>query len=125
MKYLLDTMALLAFFNDEKGADFIEDILKEKKEIFVSSITLTEIYYIYSRRIDIETAEERVDQIRLNIDVIDIGENEAINAGRYKIKNIPIADALIASCAESIGACIVTADDYFEHTDVEIVRFRD
>lgn len=125
MKYLLDTMALLAFFNNEKGADFIEDILKKEKEIFVSSITLTEIYYIYSRRVSVETAEERVDQIRHNIDVIDIGEAEAINAGRYKIKNIPIADALIASCADSVGACIVTADDHFEHTDVEIVKFRD
>ncbi len=124
MKYLLDTMALLAYFNDEKGADFIEDLIDQNEKLFIGSITLSEIYYIYSRRVGVETAEKRVEQIRYNLEVIDIGTEEAIEAGIYKMNNIPIADALIAACADSIGASVVTADDHFEETDVDVVNFR-
>ena len=124
MKYLLDTMALLAYFNDEEGADFIEDIIDQNEELYISSITLTEIYYIYSRRIYIETAEKRVEQLRYNLEVVNIGAEESIKAGEYKSESIPIADALIAACADSIDASVVTADDHYEKTDVDIVKFR-
>jgi len=54
MKYILDTKALIAFFNDEDGAENVEKILDDidenKAEGFVSAITLTEVYYLYSRR---------------------------------------------------------------------------
>lgn len=124
MKYLLDTMALLAYFNNEVGADFVEEILNENHEIFISSITLTEIYYIYSRRMDEKTAEERVKQLKYNLDVVKIGSDESIKAGKYKVDSIPIADALIAACADSIDAALVTADPHFDKTDVEVINFR-
>ncbi|MBA7524997.1 hypothetical protein ES705_17142 [subsurface metagenome] len=93
MKYLLDTKALIAFFNNEVGADFVERILGEidenKAEGFVSAITLTEIYYLY-----------------------------------YKIKAIPIADALIAASAHFVEAKVVTDDEHFEKLDVEVAKFR-
>lgn len=48
MRYLFDTKALIAFFNNEDGAEFVEKLLKEvdegKAEGFISSITLMEIY---------------------------------------------------------------------------------
>ncbi len=125
MKYLLDTMALLAFFNDEEGADFVEDLLNnEDDDLYISTITLTEIYYIYSRRVDEETAEERVKQLRYNLKVVDIGGEEGIKAGRYKINKIPIADALIAACAESVEAAVVTADPHYDKTDADVISFR-
>lgn len=124
MKYLLDTMALLAYFNNEDGADFVEKILNENHEIFISSITLTEIHYIYSRRMDEKTAEERVKQLKYNLDVVKIGADEAIKAGRYKIDSMPIADALIAACADSVDAAVVTADPHFDNTDADVINFR-
>ncbi len=124
MKHLFDTMALLAYFNNEEGADFVEDILENNSKLYISSITLTEIYYIYSRRVDEKTAKERVDQLKYNLDVVGIEDEEAIKAGKYKDSDIPIADALIAACAESIDARVVTADQHFEDTDVDVVNFR-
>jgi len=124
MRYLLDTMALLAYFNNEEGAGFVEDIIEDNSELYISSITLTEIYYIYSRRRDEKTAEERVDQLRYNLEVVGIEDEEAINAGRYKKSEIPIADALIAACANSVDASVVTADDHFEDIDIDLVNFR-
>ncbi|MHA1505869.1 MAG: PIN domain-containing protein [Candidatus Asgardarchaeia archaeon] len=129
MRYLLDTKALVAFFNDEDGADFVERILKDvdegKVEGFVSSITLTEIYYLYSRRMGRDIAKKRVEQIIFsNLRIVAIDEKVALKAGEYKIRAIPIADALIAASACSIGAKIVTDDKHFEGLDVEVVNFR-
>nr|MDO8062474.1 type II toxin-antitoxin system VapC family toxin [Candidatus Freyrarchaeum guaymaensis] len=129
MRYLFDTKALIAFFNNEEGAEFVEKLLGEvdedKAEGFISSITLTEIYYLYSRRVGGEVARKRVEQIRLsNLKVVPIDEKVALKAGEYKVKAIPIADALIAASAYSVGAKIVTDDKHFEGLDVEVVKFR-
>ena len=92
---------------------------------FISSITLTEMYYIYSRRGGRDYARRRIEEIQAsNLKVIAIDDDIAVNAGEYKMEAMSIADALIAACAHSIGAKIVTDDEHFESADVEIVRFR-
>ena len=129
MKYLLDTKALIAFFNNEDGADKIEQILKEidenNAEGFVSAITLTELYYLYSRRSGERSAKERIEQLKhSNLKVVAITEDIAVKAGEYKVKAIPIADALIAASAQSVGAPAVTDDEHFETVGVKVVRIR-
>ena len=129
IKYLFDTKALVAFFNDEEGAEFVEKLLREvdegRAEGFISSITLTEIYYLYSRRAGEKVAKERVEQIRSsNLKIVPIDEEVALKAGKYKVRAIPIADALIAASAYSVGAKVVTDDEHFEELDVEVIKFR-
>jgi len=129
MKYLFDTKALIAFFNDEDGAEFVYNLLKgvdeNKIEGFISSITLTEIYYLYRRKVGEKIARKRVEQIRLsNLKIVPIDEEIALKAGEYKVKAIPIADALIAATAYSIGAKVVTDDKHFEGLDIKVVKFR-
>jgi len=128
-RYLLDTKALIAFFNDEEGADFVERILAKvdsnRADGYISAITLTEIYYIYSRRVGEDIAKERVEQLKLsNLKIVPINEEVAVEAGVYKLKAIPIADAIIAASAKHVGAKVVTDDEHFLKTDVEVVRFR-
>jgi ribonuclease VapC len=130
MKYLLDTKALIAFFNNEEGAETVEKILSDidenKVEGFVSAITLTEIYYLYSRRSGESFAKKRIEQIkRSNLKMVVIDDEIAIKAGEYKIKAIPIADALIATSAYFIGAKVVTDDEHFEKFEVGVVKFRE
>ena len=130
MKYLFDAKALIAFFNNEDGAELVEKLLREvdegRAEGFISSVALTEIYYIYARRVGADVARKRVEQIRLsNLKIIAIDEEIALKAGEYKIKKIPIADALIAACAHSVGAKVVTDDKHFEELEVGVVKFRD
>jgi len=83
MKFLLDTKALIAFFNDEEGAKNVEKILKEIDENkaggFVSAITLTEVYYLYSRERSADFAKMRIEQIKLsNLKSVVITEEIAI-----------------------------------------------
>jgi predicted nucleic acid-binding protein len=130
MKYLLDTKALIAFFNNEKGADKVELILKaideNDAEGFVSAITLTELYYLYARQFGEGFAKERIGLIKhSNLKVISITEDIATKAGEYKIKAIPIADALIAASAHSVDASVVTDDEHFDTLAVKVVRFRE
>jgi predicted nucleic acid-binding protein len=54
-----------------------------------------------------------------------IDDEIAIKAGEYKIKAIPIADALIAASAYFIGAKVVTDDEHFEKFEVGVVKFRE
>jgi len=128
MKYLFDTKALIAFFNNEEGADFVEKLLREvdegRVEGFVSSITLTEIYHLYLGRAGEKIAKKRVEQIRLsNLKVIAIDERIALKAGEYKARAIPIADALIAASAHFAGAKLVSDDRHFEGLDVEVISY--
>lgn len=129
MNYLLDTKALIAFFNNEDGADKIERILREiddnNAEGFVSAITLTELYYLYSRTRGERSAKDRIEQIKhSNLKVVVITAEIAMKAGEYKVKAIPIADSLIAASAQSVGAPVVTDDEHFETVGVKVVRFR-
>lgn len=131
MKSLVfDTEALIAFFNNEEGADEVEKLLSEvdsgKLDGYISAITLTEVFYLYSRERGRKIAEERVEQLRLsNLKIIPISEDVAVKAGEYKIKGIPIADALIGASAWFVSAGVVTDDEHFEGMNgIEVVRFR-
>ena len=125
----MDTKALIAFFNNEHGAENVEKILSDvdenKAEGFVSAITLTEIYYLYARERGEDFAKRKIEQIKLsNLMMVEISEEIAIKAGEYKITAIPIADALIAASAYFVGAKVVTDDEHFEKMGVDVVKFR-
>ena len=129
MNYLLDTKALIAFFNNEEGADRVEAILNEIDENeadgCISAITVTEFFYIYSRLVGERVARERIEQLKLsNLKIIPINEEIAMKAGEYKIRAIPIADALIAASAHFVDAPVVTDDEHFEKVGVRVLRFR-
>ncbi|MCK5547455.1 MAG: PIN domain-containing protein [Thermoplasmata archaeon] len=129
-RYLFDTKALMAFFNEEKGADDVGFLLAEvdnqTAEGYISAITLTEIYYLYAHRFDENTAKKRVTALRVsNLKTVVIDDNIAVDAGRYKArKSIPVADALIAACASATGSHLVTDDKHFESAGIRTIRFR-
>jgi len=49
MNYILDACALIAFLNDEEGADIIEDLLDKSAtgdvSVYMSIVNLLEVYY--------------------------------------------------------------------------------
>ncbi len=127
---MFDTKALLAFFNNEDGADEVERLLSEvdsgNADGYISAVTLTEVFYLYSREKGRKFAEKRVEQLRLsNLKIVPISEDVAVKAGEYKIKGIPIADAIIGASAWFVNAKVVTDDEHFEEIgEVELVKFR-
>jgi ribonuclease VapC len=129
VKYLFDTKALIAFFNEEGGADFVQELLAKvdegKVEGLISSITLTEIHYVYSGAVGKDTAKKRVEQVQMSkLRIVSIDAEVAVKAGEYRTHAIPIADALIAGCTWFTNARIVTDDEHFGKLGLEIVRFR-
>jgi predicted nucleic acid-binding protein len=128
MKYLFDTSSLIAFFNEEEGAYFVKKLLDSVErgisEGFVSTITLTELFYLYDKTKGSESKDVIEKIIGSKLKVLPIGISTSLLAGRYKTKVIPLADALIAANASEVGAKVVTDDPHFSKTDVEIVEFR-
>lgn len=128
MRYLFDTSSLIAFFNEEKGADFVkkllEDVERGRSEGYVSTITLTELFYLYDKTKGSKAKEVIETIIRSKLKVLPIGIGTSLLAGKYKTKAIPLADALIAANASEVGAKVVTDDPHFSKTGVGIVNFR-
>jgi len=119
-KYVLDSYALLAYCEKEKGSDEVTEIfisaLEEKAEIFVSVINLGEMYYIALR----EGGESRAENYRnvilqYPIEIIDADMEQTLMAARYKAHyKISYADAFAAGLAEINKAILVTGDKEFK-----------
>ena len=127
-RLLFDTHAFLAFFNREDGSETIRDhmdaIQNVDAEGFVATITLTELAYIYSRKLDKASGTLRVMQIQHSkMNLIPLSADIAIRAGALKRPGISIADAIIAASALSVDASVVTNDPHFSEMGVEVIGY--
>lgn len=128
MRYLFDTSALIAFFNEEKGAGevkvLLEGVEKGVAEGFVSTISLTELFYLYNAKSSGPGPKEIVEAIiGSKLKVLPINISTSLLAGKFK-RGIPLGDALIAANASEVGAKIITDDPHFSKTGVEVLEFR-
>jgi len=95
-----------------------------ESEGFVATISLTELAYIYSRRVDKASAILRVSQIQHSkLNIIPLTEEIALHAGLLKQKGISVADAIIAASALSVNASVVTNDPHFSDMDIPVVHY--
>jgi len=120
--YLLDTSALLAFMEDEEGADEIDSILRTGR-IVLPFVVLLEVYYITLREKGEEVAEKRYAFLKsLEAEVLwDLSEPLLLTAGRFKgIYRLSLADAIIAAFAKDKGAVLVHKDPEYEALGSEV-----
>ncbi|MDO9325753.1 MAG: PIN domain-containing protein [Methanoregula sp.] len=127
-KLLFDTHAFLAFFNREEGSEIIRNhmdaIQNGDAQGFVATITLTELAYIYSRKMDEASGTLRVMQIlHSKLNVIPLNAEIAIRAGTLKRPGISVADAIIAASALSVEASVVTNDIHFSEMGIDVVGY--
>ena len=117
---ILDTSALLAYIEDEDGADYAEDLLikAEHNEItvYIAFVSLTEVMYITLQEKDEDTARARIDLIKsLHCIIEESNENMNLAAARLKAKNrISLADAYIAALCQEQNGILVHKDPEFE-----------
>ncbi|MBI2944326.1 MAG: PIN domain-containing protein [Candidatus Wallbacteria bacterium] len=119
-RYLLDTTALLALRDDAEGADLVEEILRKAElgvyEVFVSFITLTEIYH----RVWVDEGERAAKKIYLELQTlpiarIDVDDDLIRGAARVRAQvALSLPDAWIIATAERYGATLVHKDPHFE-----------
>lgn len=118
--FILDTSTLLAYIEDEDGAEYAEDLLirAERNEItiYIPFVSLTEVMYITLQEKDENTAQARVVLIKsLSCIVEESSETLNFAAARLKAKNrISLADAYIAALCQERNGVLVHKDPEFE-----------
>lgn len=118
--YVLDSFALLAYYSEERGSDIVDRLLsaaqESKRTLYISEITIGEIYYIVLRERGEETAESVLaNLLKLPVEIVSTDLPLVLQAARYKSRGrISYADCFVLAVSHSKQAQIVTGDPEFE-----------
>jgi len=122
-KFVLDSYALLAYFQGEKAGEKVRSILKQAfrgdASIYLSIISLGEIYYIIARRKGESKAREVIEDIsRLPVELVDATRERVLAAAQVKARfPLSYADAFVVATAKECSSVIVTGDPEFGRTE--------
>jgi predicted nucleic acid-binding protein len=112
-RWVLDSFALLAFLNKERGFDRVRRLLRAAAEpLAINEINIGEVYYITARGRSREQAEEVLRRLEtLPIRAVSNAYDDVLEAARIKAR-LPIgyADAFAVATAIREGAVLVTGD---------------
>ena len=123
---ILDSFALLAFLQDEPGAQTVEDLILQaqdgKVKLTMCVVNLGEIWYSIFRKSSGVTADHYIEQIQgMPIEIVDANWELTRQAAAYKAKgNISYADCYVAALAKLCGGPIVTGDKEFASLEKEL-----
>ncbi len=130
--YLFDSHALLAFFQNEQGAEIVAKILrksiKQRLDQFISVINLGEIIYMTKRRFGDKKKVEILGRIhQLGLKVLPAPEPLVFEAAELKAEYpISYADCFALACALEQSATLVTGDPEFKKVvhlvDIQWIR---
>jgi predicted nucleic acid-binding protein len=120
-RYVLDSFALLAYLQDEPGAQLVQDVLAdESAKVFLCTVNLGEVYYItyyitYREQGEAEAEEALLIVEQLPIEEVVPDRELILQAARIKASfAISYADAFVAALAERRQGTIVTGDPEFK-----------
>lgn len=125
-RYVIDSYAMMAYFEDEPGADFVagilNDIVNKKSKGYMSIINWGEIYYNTLRVQGEKVAEAVLAQLaRYPVELMDADRSLTYEAAKFKGKyKIAYADCFAAALASRLNAKVVTGDPEFKKLEEEI-----
>ena len=125
-RYVLDSFALLAYCEGEKGGRQVAEIFKKsldhEAQIYLSVVNWGEMYYIALRESGERTAElYRTTLEKYPISILDADEDLTLQAARFKASHkMSYADAYAAALAKMRKAELVTGDREFKTVEKEI-----
>ncbi len=114
--YVFDTSALLALWNDEDGADLLENLLREGAEVYVSFMTYMEGRY----RLWKNAGKEESDEFAKHLDLLPLkrtGLTDSIFEKAIEIKatkSLSVCDSWIIATAIGLDATLIHKDPEFE-----------
>ncbi len=123
---ILDTFALIAFFEDEPGADFVRVLLLEAEskniKLAMTVVNLGEVWYSIARTVSPEQADAIVQEVRgMSIEIIDADWKLTHQAAIYKARGgISYADCYAAALAKLSKAEVITGDPEFQKLKDEV-----
>ncbi|OGL41360.1 MAG: hypothetical protein A2042_05575 [Candidatus Schekmanbacteria bacterium GWA2_38_11] len=118
--FILDSYALIAYFEDETGAEKVEEVLKQaengRTDLLMSIINWGEVYYSIYRSKGEERAEESLLLIeQLPIKVLDADRSLIYHAARLKAtRPIALGDCIAAALAINLNYSVLTGDKEFK-----------
>ncbi|MBI4762647.1 MAG: type II toxin-antitoxin system VapC family toxin [Chloroflexota bacterium] len=123
---VLDSYALLAFFEDEPGADFVRGLIHKAVEgdvtLLMTVVNLGEVWYAIARNTSPEIADQYIHEIKgMGIEIVEADWNLTRQAAVFKANgNISYADCFAAALAKLKKAELVTGDKEFKPLEGEI-----
>ena len=123
---VLDSYALMAFFEDEPGADLVRELILKAEEnkvnLLMSIVNLGEVWYSIARTNSPEVADQYIGEIRgMAIEIIDADWQLTRQAAVLKVNgNISYGDCFAAGLAKSKKADLITGDKEFKSLEGEI-----
>ncbi|MBI5962423.1 MAG: type II toxin-antitoxin system VapC family toxin [Chloroflexi bacterium] len=123
---VLDSYALMAFFEDEPGADFVRGLIQKAVDsdtnLLMSVVNLGEVWYSIARTNSPEIADQYIHEIKgMAIEIVDIDWTLTRQAAVFKVNgNISYADCFAAALAKVKKAELITGDKEFKPLEGEI-----
>jgi predicted nucleic acid-binding protein len=123
---VLDAYALMAFFEDEPGADEVRNLLLKAEDsnlkLLISVVNLGEIWYSIARTSSPEIADQTIREIEgMTIEIVDADWQQTRQAAAFKAKGkISYADCFAAALAQIRKAELITGDREFKALEGEI-----
>ncbi|SRR6266496_1920898 len=123
---VLDSYALMAFFEDEPGVDIVRSLIFKAEEgsvnLRMSVVNLGEVWYSIARSNSPEVADQYTDEINgMAIEIINADWTLTHLAAAFKVNgNIAYGDCFAAALAKSHKAELVIGDKEFKALDGEI-----
>jgi predicted nucleic acid-binding protein len=123
---VLDSYALLAFFEDEPGADFVRSLLVEAEagtvKLAMCVVNLGEVWYSIARAVSPTQADALIEEIlAMSIEIVDAGWELTYQAATFKARGgLSYSDCYAAALGKLQQAEIVSGDRQFEKLSGEI-----
>lgn len=123
---VLDSYAVMAFLEDEPGADLVRGLILKAEEgsvkLLMSVVNLGEVWYSIARTTSPETADQYVREIQgMAIETVDADWQLTRQAAAFKAEvNIAYGDCFAAALAKDRKADLVTGDKEFKVLEGEI-----
>jgi len=120
---VFDSYSLIAFLQDEKGAEEIGRLLKQgnakDRPLFLSVVNWGEVYYIFHRIGGRPAAQEAVENLdALPIEIVPVDRDLTQSAALFKADfKMSYADCFAAALAQQKKATLVTGDKEFKEVE--------
>jgi tRNA(fMet)-specific endonuclease VapC len=124
---VLDTNIAIAFLSDDRS---VREHVAETERIILPAVVLGELFYGARHSDRVEDNLQRVEELALNCEVLDVSIETARQYGiikselRRKGTPIPNNDIWIAALTQQYDATVATRDQHFDAVEhLEVVRW--
>jgi len=118
--YVLDSYAMIAYFEDEAGADRVDRLLRQlirgNAKGYMSVLNWGEVYYNIMREEGVAEAEKAILQLdKFPIQIVEVNRDFAYEAAKLEGKyRIAYADCFAVALSVKLNATLVTGDPEFK-----------